>query len=377
MGSLPPPTRKLFTPIQIGTLTLSNRIIMAPLTRFRASDTHTILPLAAEYYAQRARAYPGTLLISEACVIHPSAGGNANVPGIYNAEQIAAWKAVTDAVHKEGGYMYCQLWALGRVANPEVLKAEGSGNVVSSSPTAYEDGAPVPRALTEDEITQYITWYALAAQNALAAGFDGVEIHAANGYLIDQFTQDTCNARADRWGGSVAHRARFALEVTRAVVDAVGADRTGIRLSPWSPFQGMKMADPIPQFTHLTAELAKHRLAYLHLVESRISGNADVEATEKNDPLVDVWGKTSPILIAGGLTPESARRIVDEEYADKEVGVVFGRYFISNPDLVFRVKKGVPLRKYEREVFYKVKSEVGYADYEFCEEWKREHEALA
>lgn len=374
MGSAPPQS-KLFEPLKIGSLNLSNRIVMAPLTRFRAEDDHTIMPIAAEYYAQRARAVPGTLLISEASVISPKAAGYPNVPGIYNQAQIDAWKPVTEAVHKAGSYIYLQLWALGRVANPEVKKAEGTGDVVSSSSTPYAADAPVPRELTEEEIQEYIAAYATAAKNALAAGFDGVEIHAANGYLIDQFTQDTCNTRTDKWGGSVENRARFGLEVTKAVVEAVGADKTGIRLSPWSDFQGMKMKEPMPQFTYLTKELSKFNLAYLHLVESRISGNADVEATEKVAPLVDVWGKTSPVLIAGGFTPESAKALVDEEQKDKDVAVVFGRYFISNPDLVWRVQHGVALRKYERDVFYKVKSEQGYADYEFCEEWKRENKA--
>lgn len=373
MGSLPPQSA-LFTPLRIGPLNLSHRMIMAPLTRFRAEDNHTIMPLATQYYSQRARAVPGTLLITEACLISPEASGYPNVPGIWSEEQIAAWKDVVEGVHKAGSYIYCQLWALGRVANPAVKKTEGTGDVVSSSAVPQAEDATVPRELSEEEIQSYIAMYATAAKNALAAGFDGVEIHAANGYLIDQFTQDTCNRRTDQWGGSIENRARFGLEVTRAVVDAVGAEKTGIRLSPWSPFQGMKMSDPMPQFSHFTRELKKMNLAYLHLVESRISGNADIEATEKVDPLVKIWDKTSPVFLAGGFTPESAKKAVDVEYKDQDVGIVFGRYFISNPDLAYRIEKGIALRKYDRELFYKVKSEEGYADYAFCEEWVRDHE---
>lgn len=373
MGSAPPKS-KLFEPLKIGTMNLSNRVVMAPLTRFRAEDNHVIMDMAQEYYSQRARAYPGTFIISEAVLISQKASGYPNVPGIWNQEQIEAWKKVVERVHKEGSYIYLQLWALGRVANPAIKEKEGTGDVVSSSPTPYAPDA-VPRELTEEEIQEYIQDYGTAAKRAIQAGFDGVEIHAANGYLIDQFIQSNCNQRTDRWGGSIENRARFGIEVTKAVVEAVGADKTGIRLSPFSDFQGMKMADPLPQFTYLTEELKKLNLAYLHLVESRISGNADIEATEKIDPLIDVWGKTSPILIAGGFKPDSAKKAVDEDYKDKDVAVVFGRYFIPNPDLVYRLARGIELKKYDRDLFYKVKSEEGYIDYEFSEQWKKEHAA--
>lgn len=162
-------------------------------------------------------------------------------------------------------------------------------------------------------------------------------------------------------------RARFGLEVSKAVVDAIGADKTGIRLSPWSTFQGMKMEDPLPQFSYLVEGLKKLKLAYVHLVESRIAGNADVETTEKIDPFIDIWGKTSPILIAGGFKPDSARRAVDEEYTDKDIAIVFGRFFISNPDLVFRMKKGIEFQQYDRDTFYKAKSTEGYTDYPYSE----------
>ncbi|KAI5276614.1 FMN-linked oxidoreductase [Aureobasidium subglaciale] len=362
---------KLFQPLQIGKAKLSNRLAMAPLTRFRADDEHVQLPFVKDYYSQRS-SVPGTLIITEATPISARAGGYNNVPGIYTAAQIKAWKEIVDSVHAKGGVIYMQLWALGRTADPSALKKDGY-ELCSSSDIPMSDNSPKPRPLTEDEIQILIKDYANAAKNAIeGAGFDGVEIHGANGYLIDQFTQDTCNKREDRWGGSVENRTRFALEVTKAVVDAVGADKTGIRLSPWSPFQGMKMDDPIPTFTHLINGLKEHKLAYVHLVESRIQGNADVESTEKIDFAIDAWGKTSPILIAGGFRTDSAYRAADEEYADKDVVIVFGRYFISNPDLVYRVKQKIPLADYDRDTFYAAKSEKGYTDYSFSEEFQKE-----
>ncbi|XHG03891.1 Chanoclavine-I aldehyde reductase fgaOx3 [Aspergillus wentii] len=341
----------LSSPLRVGRVELSHRMVLAPLTRFRADDDHVPLPLMKEYYSQRA-SEPGTLLITEATFIAPQAGGYPNVPMIHTPAQIAGWKEVTDAVHAKGSYIYLQLWALGRVANPTVLSSEGGFDVVSSSATPAGPDASTPRALDEKEIQAYISEYAQAARNAVAAGFDGVEIHAANGYLIDQFTQDTCNTRTDRWGGSVENRARFALEVTKAVVDAVGPDRTGIRFSPWSNFQGMRMKDPVPQFAYLAQQLSKFSLSYVHLVESRISGNADIEATDQLDFFLDAYNRASPIIFAGGFKPDSASEAVKSRYAAYDAVIAFGRLFISNPDLPFRVKSGLPLTPYDRDSFY-------------------------
>ncbi|KAK0934769.1 hypothetical protein LTR29_013626 [Friedmanniomyces endolithicus] len=374
MGSTPDSSR-LFTPLKLGSRELSSRLAMAPLTRFRADDAHVQLPFAKDYYTQRA-CVPGTLIITEATFISPEAGGYANVPGIYNDGQIKAWKEIVDSVHEAGGIIYLQLWALGRAASAEVKTKEGTGDVVSASDVPMADNSPKPRALSEEEIETYIKAYASAAKNAVeGAGFDGVEVHGANGYIIDQFTQDVSNKRTDRWGGSIENRTRFATAVTQAVVSAVGADKTGIRLSPWSSFQGMKMEDPIPTFSHLLRSLKELKLAYVHLVESRISGNADVETTGKIDPFIDIWAGTSPILLAGGFKPDSTRRAVEEQYKDKDVVVVFGRYFISNPDLVFRVREGIELATYDRETFYLAKSEKGYLDYPFSEEWEKKKKA--
>lgn len=362
-------TSKLFTPLQIGPLTLQHRLVLAPLTRFRASDAHIPLPFVKDYYAQRA-AVPGTLLITEATFISPAASGYPNVPGLWSTEQLQAWKEVTDAVHAKGSHIFMQLWALGRTANAKVKAAEGTGDLVSSSATPLSDDAPAPRELTEEEIWQYVADYATAAKRAVEeAGFDGVEIHGANGYLVDQFIQDNVNKRTDKWGGSIENRARFALEVAKAVVEAVGSDRAAIRLSPWSTFQGMRMADPVPQFTYLIKGLKEIGLAYLHVVTSRVSGNADIESSDRVDFAVEAWGGRSPVLLAGGFKPDSARKMVDEDYKDKDVAVVFGRLYISNPDLPFKIMKGIPLTPYNRDTFYNPKAKDGYIDQPFSKEF--------
>ncbi len=261
---------KLFQPIRVGTANLQHRVVLAPMTRYRADAQHVHGSLGVEYYKQRT-SVPGTLAITEATFIAPQAGGYKNVPGIWNDEQVSGWSPVrhplnvsdethsdslltyplwqiVDAVHKNGSFIYLQLWALGRTAQPDVLQEEGGYQLVApssipmSTPKSNDNtspSSPAPRALTVEEIGEYVQLYAKAASNAvLGAGFDGVEIHAANGYLPDQFLQTNSNARTDSYGGSVENRARFVLEVTEAVVNAVGANKVGIRLSPWSTFQG-------------------------------------------------------------------------------------------------------------------------------------------
>jgi len=369
-------TSNLFKPLKLGKVELQNRLALAPLTRFRADDAHVPLPFVPEYYAQRG-SVPGTLLITEATFIAPKAGGYGNAPGIWSEEQIASWKKVTEAVHAKGSFIYLQLWALGRAASPGQLKKElgQDAEVKGASDIPFEGGA-TPTPLTEEEIKEYIGLYAQAAKNSIAAGFDGVEIHGANGYLVDHFTQEVSNKRTDSWGGSVENRARFGIEVAKAVVEAVGADRTGIRLSPYSSFQGMKMEDPKPQFTYLAQELKKLKLAYIHLVESRISGNAEVESTEKVDFLIDLWDNQSPVLLAGGFTRASAKTAADEEYKNKNILIVFGRYFISNPDLVFRVEKGIEFTPYDREKFYNKGEKEGYTTWPFSKEFEAQASKL-
>ncbi|KXJ96208.1 NADH:flavin oxidoreductase/NADH oxidase [Microdochium bolleyi] len=377
---------RLFQPLKVGNVELDHRIMLAPLTRYRCDDEWVPLPMVKEYYTQRA-AVPGTLLVSEGTLISHGAAGRYNIPGIWSPAQIAAWKSIVESVHAKGGRIYCQLWHLGRSGWAHIHAEQGTVLLSSSavptspspSPTAPQPG--VPEAMTEDQIQAVIAEYATAARNAVeGAGFDGVEIHGANGYLPDQFLQDTCNKRTDRWGGSVENRTRFALEVTKAVVAAVGAERTAIRLSPFNPFNGMLMEDPLPTFRHLLRELRQFRLAYLHLVEGRINIGADgtLEGQVAANPaawesslsaLVGIWDNASPVLIAGGFTPELARRAVDEVYRDHDVGIVFGRHFVSNPDLVFRIKEGVEFVPYDRSVFYTPGRREGYVDYPFCEEF--------
>ncbi|KAJ5443398.1 Chanoclavine-I aldehyde reductase [Penicillium daleae] len=366
---------KLFTPLRVGRMELSNRIAMAPMTRFRVADDHVPLPLVKEHYAQRGST-PGTLLITEGTLITPQAGLYPNVPGIWNDAQIAAWKEVTDAVHAKGSYIYMQLWALGRAGSADLLKASGF-DLVSASDIPMSSEAPAPRPLTEEEIQSYIQDYAQAARNAVAAGFDGVEIHGANGYLIDQFIQDVSNKRTDRWGGSVENRARFAIEITRAVSDAIGADRTAIRFSPYSTFQGMRMENLHPQFSYLARELAPLKLAYTHLIEGRVAGYADIESADDLLFFVDAYRGAGPVVIAGGYQPESAKEAVDQKYKDHDVVIGFGRPFTSNPDLAFRIKENVPLVPHKREVLYLPKDPKGYNDWQFSAEYKKAVETAA
>ncbi|OQE28785.1 hypothetical protein PENSTE_c003G03501 [Penicillium steckii] len=359
---------KLFEPLQIGPMSLKHRIVMAPLTRFRADDDHVQLPIAVEYYTQRA-SVPGTLIIAESSLISVSNGGVPNAPGIWNDAQVAGWKKITDAVHARGCYIICQLLAPGRAADNATLQKEAGHGILSSSPIPLTDVAPVPQAMSEDQIQDAIKSYANAAKNAMRAGFDGVEIHGANGYLLDQFLQDNCNRRTDRWGGSIENRARFAVEAATAIANAIGAEKLGYRISPWSSFQGMRMADPIPQFTYLIEKLKELKLGYLHVIESRVNNNVDVEKTEGIEFALDIWAQTSPVLVAGGFTPESAKNAVDNEYTNNEVAIVFGRHFLANPDLPFRVKHGISLNKYDRTTFYTPKKTEGYTDYVFSEEF--------
>ncbi|ORY86242.1 hypothetical protein BCR37DRAFT_376799 [Protomyces lactucae-debilis] len=350
-------SRKLFQPLQVGSLELKHRLVLAPLTRMRATPGHMPWEKAALYYAQRG-SVPGTLLISEATFISEAAGGYPHAPGIFNAEQVQKWRKITDAVHAKGSYIYCQLWALGRAATPKVLKSLGH-DLVSASAVPMDAKAATPRALTTQEVEAYVQQYATAAKLAIEAGFDGVELHGANGYLIDQHTQSVSNKRTDKYGGSIENRSRFALEAINAVAKAIGADRTAIRLSPWSGFQGMRMGEgTIPQFTHLIQNLPKD-LAYLHMTESRVQGifdKADDDAEKLNFAL-DLW--KGPVVIAGGFRPESAIQVAEQ---DDRTMIAFGRLWIRNPLLVAQIKLGLPLDKYDRSTFY-TKGEQGYTDY--------------
>jgi NADPH2 dehydrogenase/chanoclavine-I aldehyde reductase len=277
-------------------------------------------------------------------------------------------------VHSKKSYIFCQLWATGRAAEPDVLANTGF-DLVSSSAVPLDPAAPMPRALTEDEIRQYIADFAQAARNAIDAGFDGVEIHGANGYLIDQFTQASSNHRQDRWGGDVEKRAQFAIKVTQAVIEDVGANRVGVKLSPWSQYLGMgTMEGLVPQFEYLIFQLRRLNLAYLHLANSRWLDEGNPHPDPHHEVFVRAWGLSTPILLAGGYDAASAQRVTDVLYAGHDnVAIAFGRYFISTPDLPFRIKAGVQLQAYDRASFYSTLTKEGYLYYPFSPEFLALH----
>jgi NADPH2 dehydrogenase len=357
----------LFTPLKIGSIPLAHRIAMAPMSRYRADDFHVPTPAMATYYSQRA-CVPGTLLIAEASFISPNQAAFPNGPGIYNEAQIDGWRRVTDAVHARGSLIVCQLIAVGRAIDPAVASAKGI-EILSASAVAQDDDHAVPRAMSAEDIQRTVEEFATAAKNAIHAGFDAVEIHGAYGYLVDQFLQDTCNIRGDGYGGSVEKRSRFAIEVVSAVSRAIGLEKTALRLSPWSRVQGMRMADPAEQFSHVIKEVAAlGPLAYLHIVNSRVHGFEDVDAPvdEGLDFAFKLWD--GPILVAGGYNADSAKRFVDEDMGGRDnVVVVIGRPFTSNPDLVFRIREDIPLAPYRREWFYTPEKLEGFADFPFSD----------
>ena len=368
-------TSRLFAPLQVGRCDLQHRLVLSPMTRFRADDSAVPLPIVKDYYAQRA-CVPGTLLIAEATAISPQSKGFSNVPGIWSPEQIQAWKHVVDSVHSKGSYIWLQLWATGRSSEVEVLTANGFDHVSSSAvpvpPTIGVNEHPsTPRALSETEIETYIEEHVQAAKNAVnLAGFDGVEIHGANGYLIDQFFQASCNQRTDQWGGSIENRARFGLEVAGRIIAAIGADRVGVKLSPWCTYEGMGVMEGlVPQFEHIISSLREMDIAYLHLANSRWledKTHPDVH----NETFVCMWGKAKPILLAGGYDAASAKKVVDKTYVGYDnIAVAFGRLYISNPDLPFRLRNGISFHPYNRDTFYIPSSITGYLDYPYSKEF--------
>ncbi|KAF4498656.1 NADPH2 dehydrogenase chain OYE2 [Fusarium agapanthi] len=355
---------RLFQPMKVGNIKVQHRIGMAPLTRLRASIERVPNALMKEYYGQRA-SIPGTLIITEGTLVSPAAGGGfARTPGIWNQEQVSAWKEITDEVHRKGSFIFVQLFAMGRAATVEVARDEGI-DIIGPSAIPIEGSPAQPRAMTLEEIHEMVEAFVTASENAVKAGFDGVEIHGANGYLLDQFLQDVSNQRDDEYGGSIENRSRLITEILERTVQAIGPERVGIRLSPWSTFQSMRMKDPIPQFTDIINKASRLNLAYLHLIESRISGSQDYQyhGCEKLDFAYGLW--KGPFLIAGGYKLKEAERLVDEEHPDKDIMVMFGRNFLANPDLVYRIKEGLELNPYERKTFYSSDLE-GYVDYPFA-----------
>ena len=350
----------LFQPYQLGPLTLSNRIVMAPLTRNRAEAGFVPSQFAATYYGQRASA---GLLIAEATQISRQGQGYQDTPGIYTPAQIEGWRQVTQAVHAKGGKIFLQLWHVGRVSHVD-LQENGAAPVAPSAiraetKTFVNNGfEPVsaPRALALDELPGIVNDFRQAAANAIAAGFDGVEIHGANGYLLEQFAKDGANLRDDAYGGSVQNRARLLLEVTQAVADEIGAERTGVRISPVSPANGISCSDPQAQFDYIADKLNALGVVYLHVVEGATGGPRDVAPFD--------YGSlrrrfTNTYIANNGYGLDLAATQLAQGHADL---FAFGRPFIANPDLVQRLKTGAPLAQLNPATLYGGGAQ-GYIDY--------------
>lgn len=354
---------KLLTPIKVGRYELPNRMVMAPLTRNRAVAGDVPHELNALYYAQRASA---GLIVTEASQVVPQGKGYPATPGIYSAEQIEGWKLVTKAVHDKGGRIFLQLWHVGRISHPSLhpngeLPVAPSAIASQGMASTYEGEKPfvTPRALELDEIPGIVEAYRQGAANALEAGFDGVEIHGANGYLLDQFLQDGSNHRTDEYGGSIENRARLLLEVTEAVVGVWGGDRVGIRLSPTGTFNDMSDSNPEALFSYVVNALNRFNLAYLHLVEPRWD---NPETRDKSKDLGTHFFRSiyKGILVsAGGYNRETGNAVLEAGDADL---IAYGRWFISNPDLPQRFATNAPLNPYDRSTFYGG-AEGGYTDY--------------
>ncbi len=344
----------IFEPLTVGSLHLPNRIIMAPLTRARATaDTFTPVPMMAEYYSQRATA---GLIISEATVVDRMGIGYAATPGIWSAEQVEGWKGVTKAVHDSGGRIMLQLWHVGRISDPSLLDGNPPVSASALAAGGYvsllrpERPYPVPRALETSEIAGIIAAFRQGAVNAKEAGFDGVEIHGANGYLLDQFLQDSTNQRTDAYGGSREKRARLLLEVTDAVIDVWGADKVGMHLAPRADSHDMGDSDRLATFTYVARELGKRQLAFICAREARLADSIG--------PCIrDAFGGV--YIVNENFTGESAAAALADGIAD---AVAFGKAFIANPDLVARLATGAPLNSWDDRTFYGggVK---GYLDY--------------
>ena len=361
-------TQPLLTPVHLGSLHLPNRVVMAPLTRMRAHMPGNIpWELNAEYYRQRADA---GLIISEATPVSAYGHGYYATPGIHTDEQAEGWKLVTKAVHEEGGRMFLQLWHVGRLSHTDLQP----GGVLPVAPSAIAPGGqaytkdgpktnPTPRALELDEIPGIVEDFRRGAARARQAGFDGVEIHGANGYLLEQFLSDHANQRTDIYGGSLENRARFFLEVVAAVVEEWGSHRVGVRISPSNTFGGIEHTDRWATYRYLVGKLNAFQLAYIHLVEPRVAGNIDIDPLHDlgSDRFRPLLSGDTKLIAAGGYTQQTGNLAIAAGHADL---IAYGRNFIANPDLVERFRDNAPLNPYDRSTFYGG-TEKGYTDYPF------------
>jgi len=358
----------LFDSLKLGALTLPNRIIMAPLTRMRSHQPGNIpWELNAEYYTQRASA---GLIISEATQVSQQGQGYPGTPGIYSAEQVEGWKKVTSAVHNANGRMFLQLWHVGRISH----RSHQPGGELPVAPSAIKPNGGIfsadwkqvefetPRALELSEIPGIIEQFKNGAANAKAAGFDGVEVHGANGYLLDQFLQDGTNKRSDKYGGSIENRARLLLEIVDEVTKIWGNDKVGVRLAPYGTFNDMSDSDPMKLFTYVMKELNSRGIAYVHVIEPRASKSGGQDGNIEGAPETAKLFRSSfngVLISAGGYNREDALNAVNSGRAD---AVAFGRLFIANPDLPRRLEENTDLNRYDRSTFYGG-TEKGYTDY--------------
>ncbi|KAH8490093.1 hypothetical protein H0E87_022569 [Populus deltoides] len=342
------PTMPLFTPYKMGKFNLSHRIVLAPLTRQRSYD-NVPQPHAVLYYSQRAT--KGGLLISEATGVSDTAQGYLHAPGIWTREQVEAWKPIVDAVHAKGGFQ------------PDGQAPVSSTDKPISSQVEGMEFTP-PRRLRTDEIPQIVNDFRIAARNAIEAGFDGVEIHGAHGYLIDQFMKDQVNNRTDQYGGSLENRCRFPLEIVEAVANEIGSDKVGIRLSPHVNYMESGDSDPEALGLYMVKSLNKYGIAYCHMVEPRMKiGAGNTKFSESLLPMRKAFNST--FIVAGGYDREDGNKAVEEDRGDL---VAYGRLFLANPDLPRRFELHAPLNKYNRETFYTHDPVVGYTDYPFLED---------
>ena len=357
----------MFTPVNLGSIQLKNRLVMAPLTRMRALSGDIPNPLAKTYYAQRASA---GLIITEATQISSLGKGYPGTPGIYSPEQTAAWKEIVEAVHAKGGSIVAQLWHVGRISHSSLHPEQGPPEAPSAiTPTGQTYGADwklhdyeTPKAMSLDDIARLLKEYELAAQNAKAAGFDGIEIHSANGYLLDQFLQDKTNHRSDQYGGSVENRLRLLAEVIETVSKVFDSDRVGVRLSPYGSFNDIGDSDPIGLFTAVIQKLNTYHLAYVHMIEPRSTNAGGGDQVNEEAPITSELFRAmyeGKFITAGGYDQALGEKVLEEDLAD---AVAYGRIYISNPDLVERFQQNAPLNPYNRATFYGGKEE-GYTDY--------------
>jgi N-ethylmaleimide reductase len=353
--------QNLFSQYRMGDLTLPNRIVMAPLTRNRAGDADVPASLTATYYVQRASA---GMIISEGSQVSPQGVGYIHTPGIYSAAQVAGWKKVTDAVHRAGGRIFIQLWHVGRISHPDLL-----GGDLPVAPSALpvegfvhtpggKKPIPVPRVLETDEMPDIVRQFRKAAENAKTAGFDGVEIHGANTYLLDQFLRSGSNKRTDKYGGSLENRVRLPLEVTKAVIEVWGGDRVGYRISPHNTAHSMSDANPRETFSYFTRELNKMGLGYLHLIESIGGREGAVPPEARLGPTLRMIFERTFIL-NGGYGLQSGNKAIASGEADL---IAFGVPFLANPDLPERFRQNAPLNEPDVATFYRDGAK-GYTDY--------------